>query len=228
MHKQSFERVVGALLVTAALAAVPPAQAADVDKKDRDKEMLRRTQMALRAEQEQRSAAERERGALSAEKMKLQDELKRGSAQLAAVQGQSRQARVQLEQAQAEIAQLRAELEAQKAASEQARADLQARLDTTTRQLVDTRRTLAERTSANEQLIAVLERSTQALSQAEAKNRELHAAALKAVQAYRDKGLGAVVAQREPVFGIGAVQLENVAEELRTQIDAQRVPSAFK
>jgi hypothetical protein len=48
---------------------------------------------------------------------------------------------------------------------------------------------------------------------------------MKAVEAYRSKGFGDVAAQREPVFGLRAVELENVAETLRTQIDAQRLPT---
>ena len=211
------------LIACAAMLCVGAAHAED-KAASKERELLRRAQMALRAEQEQRSNLEREKGALAAERQKLQDETRRQGTQLSAVQAQARGARAQLEEARAEASKLKTELDTQRTAGEQ----LQAQVEQLGRQLAQTRQQLTERTQANQTLIGLLERSTQALSDAETRNRELHAAGLKAVDAYRNKGVAAALSQREPVFGFGSVQLENVAEELRTQIDAQRVPSAFK
>jgi len=222
--EHSMKRMAIAIMTAGALASGTLDAAAEDKAAAREREMLRRTQQALKAEQEQRSTAEREKGALAAEKAKLQDDVKKNSAQLASVQAKSRASLSQIAGMQSELEQLKAA----KVADEQAQDALKRDVSRLTQQLAQTQRTLAERTSANQTLIAVLERSIEALANAETKNRELHAAGLKAVDAYKNKGVGAALSQREPVFGFGAVQVENLAEGLRTQIDAQRIPSAFK
>jgi chromosome segregation ATPase len=219
------KRIVVAIISMSALVSLAHA---DDKSASRDKEMLRRTQQALKAEQDQHSAAEQEKSALATDKAKLQNEIKKNSAQLASVQAQSRGARAELDRAHAEVDRLKAELDATRTADEQAQGALKQSVERLGLQLSQTQRLLSERTSANQTLISLLERSLESLAGAEAKNRELHAAGLKAVEAYRQKGVGAALAQREPVFGFGAVQVDNVAEGLRSQLDAQRVPSAFR
>jgi chromosome segregation ATPase len=221
MHRHTVLAMAACLLFASAAHAEDKAAS-------KDRELLRRAQAALRAEQEQRGSLEREKGSLAQEKQKLQDDVKRQGSQLSAAQGQAKAARVQLEQARAEADQLKAQLETQQSANTQEQAALRQQVEQLRRQLAQTQQVLGERTQANQTLVSLLERSTQALSDAETKNRELYAAGLKAVQAYRQKGVVSALAQREPVFGFGSVQVENVAEDLRTQIDAQRVPSAFK
>ena len=208
-------RIITALLSMSALA--PGAQASDAAP-SREAEMLRRTKQALQAEQEQRRSAEQEKSALAAEKAKLQEDVKKNSAQLVS---QSRSAR-------AEIERLKAELASARAANDQAQDKLKQDMERLNAQLSKTQSALNERNATQQALTALLEQNLQALASAEAKNRELHAAGLEAVAAYRRKGVGEVLSQQEPVFGFGAVQLENVAEGLRTQLDAQRVPSAFQ
>jgi DNA repair exonuclease SbcCD ATPase subunit len=221
MHRHS------ALALAACLLFAGSAQAED-KAASKDRELLRRAQAALRAEQEQRGSLEREKGTLSQEKQKLQEDVKRQGSQLAAAQGQARKSSIQLDQARSEAEQLKSQLESQQSANAQEQTALRQQVEQLRRQLSQTQQVLAERTQANQTLVSLLERSTQALSDAETKNRELYAAGLKAVQAYRQKGVVSALAQREPVFGFGSVQVENIAEDLRTQIDAQRVPSAFK
>jgi hypothetical protein len=91
-------------------------------------------------------------------------------------------------------------------------------------QLAAMQRERDERTLANAALVAELERRMAMLEDARRRVRELHALGIEAVDRYRDKTPQDQRMQNEPVFGFGAVRIENVAEDLRTRLDAQRLP----
>jgi hypothetical protein len=69
----------------------------------------------------------------------------------------------------------------------------------------------------------LLQRSTEALADAEAKNRQLHTLAVQAVERYRSKTPAETAMQGDPLFGLTQVRIENVADELRAQMDAQKI-----
>ncbi|MFY9514605.1 MAG: hypothetical protein WAQ05_26860, partial [Rubrivivax sp.] len=74
-------------------------------------------------------------------------------------------------------------------------------------------------------VVAELERRSQALADAQRRVRELHQLGQEAVQRYLDKGAADQALQRDPVFGLAGVRIENVAEDLRMRLDAQRLPA---
>ena len=104
---------------------------------------------------------------------------------------------------------------------------MQERNEDLARQLAQAQQLLAERTATVTSLSRLLARSTQSLAGAEQKNRELYAIGLRLIDRYRNKTAADAQAQREPFFGLREVQLENQAEELRTEIESQRATGAI-
>lgn len=57
----------------------------------------------------------------------------------------------------------------------------------------------------------------------EANNLALYTYGRELLAAYRDKGVLASISQRDPVFNLGSVKIENILEEYRDKLDAQRL-----
>mgnify|MGYP000434842916 CR=1 FL=1 len=212
-------RFVTMLLVAAALAAAGPAGAQNDTRVSREREALRRSQQALQKSQEAQSSLQREKAALAAEKDKLDGEAKRSGQALEGAQAQSRTLRAELSRAQAALAQAQAELARLRDDGKQAAAAQQARAVALEQSLGEARRLLAERATTVASVTELLSRSTAALAEAERKNRALYALGRKLIDEYRSETGSA----REPFLQLQQVQSENRAEELRTQIEAQRL-----
>jgi chromosome segregation ATPase len=204
----------------------------------REREQLRRSQAALKQAQAQQEA-------LAGEKAALEQQHKQVQGALALAQTQARTGSAEAQRLRGEGAKLRAEGERmrQELQAEQARAQqLQAQLDqanallqqartaheTMQQQVRDARREAAERSQANTSLTALLERATQTLAKAEERNRLMHAAASQAIERYRSKSAQDLRAQNEPFLGLTAVQIENQAEELRSELDKHRLSKTLK
>lgn len=192
--------------------------AQDDKRSSREREALRRTQQALRSAQAQQATLEREKAALAAEKDKLDDAAKKASAQLGSAQAQAGRARGELAKTESELALVRAELEALKSTSAGREQTLQSRVEELSTALREHQRLLAERSQTVTTVTTLLQRSTQSLANAEAKNRELYGIGRQLLEAHRRAG-------GEGVFGLDAVKLENEAEALRTEIEARRLVS---
>jgi hypothetical protein len=207
-------RPLSALLLTLLAGAALAQQPAP----SREREMLRRSQAALQEAAAQRDAAVAEKAAVQKERDAARDEAGKARAAAARTLGAERQrAQADLEAVRAELVQLRQQMQAQAeaaAAQEQKSAQAAAAL----------RRELAERTLANVQLVALLEKSTGALAASEQRNRELHALGLELVERWRSKGADEQRLQAEPVLGLRAVRIEDEAEALRTRLHALRAP----
>ena len=89
--------------------------------------------------------------------------------------------------------------------------------------LLATQREATERAQANAALTQMLEQRSKALALAQSKNQQLYAAGLATIEQYRNKTAGDAVAQIEPLFGLREIELENIAEGLRNDLDAARV-----
>lgn len=200
----------------AAMLACGHAVAADDAKGGRDKEALRRAQQALRQSQAKLQAAQNEQAQLQAKHSALEAQAAEAEKELAGVQAQVRSLRAELARSQAEGKRLGTELASLKASSQAEQTAQQGRIDDLSRRLTENQQTLANVTQ-------LLGHSTQALTTAEEKNRQLYAIGRNVIDRYHNKGLGEVLAQQEPVFGLREVTLENEAETLRTQIEAQRL-----
>lgn len=206
---------VAALAIGLLLAAGVHAQ--DDKHAAREREALRRAQQALRSAQEQQATLRHEKAALSAERDKLDEAARRSASQLVNARAEATRLRTERARAETEREQLRAELEVQRSAGAGREQALQVRGEELARALQDTRRLLAERTQSLAAVRSLLERSTAALVDAEAKNRELYAIGNKLVDELRERGAP------EGLFGFDRVRLENRAESLRSEIDAQRL-----
>lgn len=209
-----------ALCLVAALLVGAGVHAQDNTKASREREALRRAQQALRSAQEQQSALQREKAALAAERDKLDESARRSAAQLGSAQAQAARQRSELVRLQAEHDRLKTELDELRQASAAREQALQARQDELAKALQDSQALLAERTQSIAAVRGLLERSTGALADAEAKNRELYTLGRRLLDELRERGAPA------GLFGFDQVKLENRAEALRDEIEAQRLIGA--
>jgi chromosome segregation ATPase len=72
-------------------------------------------------------------------------------------------------------------------------------------------------------LQAGLEKATRDLGQCEESNAKLCLIAEELVKAYRNKGIGAVVLEKEPLTQVKRVELEQFTQRYREEIDQQRI-----
>lgn len=201
----------------AVLCAAAPVQAQEANNKvSKEREALRRTQTALKAAQEQQSSLTAEKTKLEQEK--LQAEQDAGKAK-AMASGQASKLKALEQQTQ----KLQADLQAAEAAKTALEAGAQTREKELQQQLLAARRESAERQQAVQVTARLLERSTLALQEAEAKNRKLHAVGEEAIKRYLSRSPSEITGIGDPLFGFNDIRLENVAEELRAQMEAQRV-----
>ncbi len=207
------------LACCAGLCAVLPAQAQDVSKVSKEREALRRTQTALKAAQEQQSSLTAEKTKLEQEKLQAEQDAGKARAQAS---GQAAKLKALEQQAQ----KLQADLQASEAAKTALEAAAGTREKELQQQLLAARRESAERQQAVQVTARLLERSTLALQEAEAKNRKLHAIGEEAIKRYLSRSPSEITGIGDPLFGFNDIRLENVAEELRGKMEAQRVGSA--
>jgi len=191
----------GALPMTAA-AADDPAVA-------RTREMLRRTQEALR--QAQSDNADLLRAKTDAEQ------------KLAA-------AAHEIDAAKSGTKAVQASLNTRLKSAEGTQADLNHKLSDVTDKLAAANTKLAE---ASKQLAArdaelaqtkqSLDQSTAATASCETKNLTLYGYAESALARYKNKGVWAALAQKDPVLGLKQVDVDNVVQEYQLKFDSQKV-----
>lgn len=207
MSKQTVS-VVGAALLLVALASA--ALAADSDSKvSREREMLRRAQEALRQSQSDNSD-------LARAKQDAEQKLKAASQGVEAARNSSNAAQ----------ASLRTQLQSSAAAQ----AEFTRKLEDANRQLValttqnrDTLGQLASRESELKRIQQDLEKSKAAGMSCEAKNLQLFEYSQELLQRYQKKGVWASLSQKDPVFGLRDVSMENVVQEYREKLKSQRI-----
>ncbi len=218
-HGRSGWRYLGRMLGVAVLAAslltaVHVASAADDtdSKTSREREALRRAQDALHKSQEASSALERSRAEAEQKLKASTDELEQ----------QARAAR----SAQAS---LRAQQEDLKKATD-AQVDLAAKLEAANRQitaLTDQQRELSGQLAARDSDLRQVRQDLQAnvdgRGSCEVKNLKLYEYSASLLQQYRDKGVWSALLQKDPVFGIREVGVENVVQEYREKLATQKL-----
>jgi len=193
------------------LVAQGLAFAADTDARaSREREMLKRTQEALRESQA-------ENAELTAQKQHVEqqadDKLKAAAAQLDTVRKESKSAqgalRLQLENAAGTQAELNRKL-----------ADANRQIAALTAQTQDAAKELKH---TQEQL----ESSKASTASCEAKNLKLYQYSQELITRYQKKGVWAALAQKEPT-GIKEVGIENLMQEYQQKLDAQKITEAVK
>jgi hypothetical protein len=197
-----------ALLIVA--GAVPRgARGADEDTTARVREMLRRTQEALRQ-------AQSDNADLTRAKSDAETKLKAATQQLDAAQGSSKAAQAALNAKLTSVQGTQLDL-AHKLA------DTSDRLAAATAKLNDTAKELATRESALALTKQDLEQSKTAGASCESKNLKLYGYAQDVLEAYRKKGVWAALEQKDPVLGLKEVGIENVVQEYRIKFASQKV-----
>jgi hypothetical protein len=186
----------------------PPSHAAEEDTTARLREMLHRTQEALRQ-------AQSDNADLTRAKLEAETKLKAANKDLEAARGVSK----------AELA-LRAQLQTRQAAQDDLThrlADATERLSATNTKLGETANQLAARDAELAQVKHGLEQSKTETVSCESKNLKLYSYAQDVLQAYRKKGVWAALSQKDPVFGLKDVDVQNVVQEYQVKFAAQRV-----
>ena len=196
-----------AALIAALLSVAGSALAADTDvRASREREMLRRTQEALRQSQA-------ENAELTAQKQHAEqqadEKVKAATAQVDAVRKESKSAqgalRLQLENAAG------------------AQADLKAKLAEANRQITALTSLQLDAAKGLKLTQEQLEASKASNTSCEAKNLKLYQYSQELVTRYQKKGVWAALAQKEPVTGIKDVGVENVVQEYQEKLDSQRI-----
>jgi chromosome segregation ATPase len=202
-------KATGIALLSLLVCASPlRAVAADEDTTARVREMLHRTQEALRQ-------AQSENAELTRAKADAEQKLQAATQQLAAARGVSK----------AEIA-LRGQLQTTKAEQE----DLAHKLsDANERQVAagmklnEMAKQLGARDAELAQLKLGLEKSKTETAGCETKNLKLFSYSQDLLQAYRKKGVWASLSQKDPVLGLKEVDIENVVQEYRLKFASQQI-----
>jgi chromosome segregation ATPase len=178
----------------------------------REREMLRRAQEALRQSQE-------ENADLGRSKADAEQKLKDAASQLDSARNASKSTqaalKVQLQSAAAAQADLKQQLE---------RAQQQIALSASQQQ--ETAKRLGARESELKQTQQDLQLSKAASASCEAKNLQLYEYSTELVQRYQKKGVWSALTQKEPVFGIKEVRIENVVQEYQEKLASQKITPA--
>lgn len=209
------KRLILILALTATAAA--PAWAAS---ENRERQMLRRMQQQVQQLDQARAQAEQEKTDALAAKENLQRELDK----LKAVKGQLTSEHLARKRVERELKALQAELEASKtriAETEAKLADSQAQQRTTVH-------TLAQTESVKKQTETQLAGTRQDLQLCQTHNGRLYGLGREMMQKYRDKSCQDALAQAEPFTGLKKVEVENVLETWRDQLDRERLGTTGK
>jgi chromosome segregation ATPase len=183
--------------------------AAEEDTVARVKEMLHRTQEALRQ-------AQSDNAELTRTKTEAEQKLLAATKQLDTIQSGSKTAQISLR------AQL---LSAQGAQADLGHklSDSADRLSTATTQLRETTKQLAARDAELARAKQGLEQSKAANDGCENKNLTLYGYSEALLDRYQHKGVWAALAQKDPLLGLKEVDVENVVQEYRLKFAGQKI-----
>lgn len=200
------------LLLAVMVLATSPSRAAN---DSREKQMLRRMQQQVQQLDQARAKAEQEKADALADKENLQRELDK----LKAVKRQLTGERLVRKRAEHELKALQAELEALKTRI----AETEAKLAESQVQQRAAAHTLAQTESAKKQTETQLAGTRQNLKLCQTHNGRLYGLGREMMQKYRDKSCQDALAQAEPFTGLKKVEVENLLESWRDQLDRERL-----
>lgn len=175
--------------------------AADQRRTDPGQEALRRAQYLLRDLNAKLEAAQAENG-------KLQGRLAASEKKVAA-----------LERAGTRSAKRNRELKRYNSGLAGRLRQYQQRLEELAQAQRKTLAQLEETRTQRDGLRSILARQVRRIEYCEGANRKLYRAGIDLLRSYRDKGVWDALLQREPVTGIGRVQLENILQGYRERIE---------
>lgn len=205
---------IGIAVILLLISALPQLAcgAGDEDTTARLRELVHRTQEALR--QAQADNAELTRAKTDAEQKLAAATKQLESAQSGSKAAQAAQASLQSKVTIAESAQADLTLKL---------ADANDRLSATNTKLGEATKQLAARDAELAQLKQGFAQSQAANASCEDKNMKLYTYGQELLHAYRKKGVWAALSQKDPVLGLKEVDIENVVQEYKIKFANQKV-----
>src|SRR5262249_40655120 len=206
-----------ALAVLSAWGAAMDAAAAD--KSDREREAMRRMQAALKKVEQEKATLAQEKAALEQDKAKAETQAKSLGDKVGGLQASVARAKKAEDE-------LNRKLETQSKDKAGLAASLEAtrrQLDSETKAREQTQDTLRSREQELERVRADLEQGVQRAAVCEEKNVKLYGVGMEVLSRYDSKGCWDAVLQAEPFTQLKRVEMENLVEDYRDKLDAQRV-----
>lgn len=196
------------LIVLAALPAF--AQSTDDARK-----AARRAQLQVQQAQQEAQAAQAAKAKIEADKAELDKKVAAQGQQLGQLKGALPKLQEKLKGVEGE----RDELAAKVAALEKELADRKLAAEAAA---AAGERTLKQRDEAQARLKREHDAQVALVGECSAKNERLVRLSAELLDRYRNKGVGDVLSQRDPVLGLGDVQMFNLVQEYRDKAEAER------
>ena len=180
----------------------------------------RRAQLQMQGLQQQIQDAQAAQARADADKAEAEKKLSTQAQEIPRAQAAAHQAATALKASEAARAELQARLAAlEKQAGEQKRADDAAHAA----RLAELQDKLAYRESQQRLLQTRFDNEVEQVFVCSDKNRKLVELSADLLDRYRNKGLGAIASQRDPVLGIGQVEMFNLVQDYRDRGDTLRL-----
>ena len=180
----------------------------------------RRTQLQMQNLQQQLQEAQAAQSRADADKAEAQQKLTAQAQEIPRAQASARQAAAALKASEAARAELQARVTAlEKQGAEQKRVD-----DATLAAKVGELETMLRYRDSQQRLLQTrFDNEVDQVFACSDKNQKLVALSAELLDRYRKKGLADVVSQRDPLLGIGQVEMFNLVQDYRDRADAQRL-----
>jgi chromosome segregation ATPase len=204
------------LLTLLALMLAAPSVQAD-ERASREREALRRAQLALRDAQAATVSLQQEKAQESAQ---LHEEIKQTSAQLNRAQSRAKSSEREVTALTQKLALETKQREEQAAQLQQAKTQI----DGLTIALQESRNKVSNLEKLAQAHEADLNVTRARVGACEAKNEKLYAYGTELLAAYQRKGPLDALLQREPLLGLKQVEIDNVLQEYRDKLDFEKLP----
>lgn len=205
----------GALLTAVFLLTAVPGHAAN--KKDPDKEALRRMQMQVKQAQDEKALLEQDKAALGQEMEALKKKTGDIEASVARV---TRSKALADEQA--------GNLKREKEMLQEKISELERRLTENEHNLRDTRQNLQQETNVKQRVEQNLGTRDKELGVCETKNKKLYRYQVEMINHAQNRGSFGVLLEKEPLSQVKRVEIENLLEEYRDKIDNEQIVKRAK
>jgi septal ring factor EnvC (AmiA/AmiB activator) len=201
-----------------AACALLPALASAQDKSA--ERAARRAQMQLQGLQQQLQDAQAAQAKSDADKAEAEKKLSAQAQEIPRAQASARQAAAALKASEAARAELQAKLDALEKQSAEQKRSADAALAAKTAEF---KATLDYRDAQQRQLQARFDNEVGQVFACDDKNRKLVELGAELLDRYRNKGFAEVTRQKDPVLGLGQVEMFNLVQDYRDRTAAQKV-----
>lgn len=208
-----FIRCLAALCIAALMSATAHA----ASKKDPNKEALRRMQMQVKQAQDEKAALEQEKTALGQEL----ETLRKKTVEIESATARANRGKVAAEKETEALKREKAELG-------EKITQLEKQLGESQQSLRDTRQSLQGETSQRQRLEQDLGVRDRELGACETKNAKLYRYQVELIDRAQSQGSFSALLAAEPFTQIKRVEIENILEEYRDKIDAERAGAASR